>query len=106
MLTISKQPGADTRRLTESITAAVESLKAALPQDIRLNPAVYQQKEFIDVSIRNVIEALRDGGILVVVILFLFLLNFRTTFITLTAIPLSIVVTGLVFKRSVCRSTR
>ncbi|HWB08643.1 MAG TPA: efflux RND transporter permease subunit [Pirellulales bacterium] len=98
MLTISKQPGADTRRLTEQITAAVESLKASLPQDIRLNPAVYQQKEFIDISIRNVIEALRDGGILVVVILFLFLLNFRTTFITLTAIPLSIIVTGLVFK--------
>ncbi|HEX7376584.1 MAG TPA: efflux RND transporter permease subunit [Pirellulales bacterium] len=98
MLTISKQPGADTRRLTEDLTAAVESLKQSLPKDIRLNPNVYQQKEFIDVSIRNVIDALRDGGILVVVILFLFLLNFRTTFITLTAIPLSIVVTGLVFK--------
>lgn len=98
MLTISKQPGADTRRLTEDITKVVEGLKATLPQDIRLNPAVYQQKEFIDVSIRNVIEALRDGGVLVVVILLLFLLNFRTTFITLTAIPLSIVVTGLVFK--------
>ena len=98
MLTISKQPGADTRRLTEDITRAIENIKAALPQDIRLNPEVYQQKEFIDVSIRNVIDALRDGGILVVVILFLFLLNFRTTFITLTAIPLSIVVTGLVFK--------
>lgn len=98
MLTISKQPGADTRRLTEQITAAVESLQATLPKDIRLNANVYQQKEFIDVSIRNVIDALRDGGILVVVILFLFLLNVRTTFITLTAIPLSIVVTGLVFK--------
>lgn len=98
MLTVSKQPGADTRRLTDEITAALESLKASLPKDIHVNPAVYQQKEFIDVSIRNVIEALRDGGILVVVILFLFLLNFRTTFITLTAIPLSIVVTGLIFK--------
>ena len=74
------------------------SCKPSLPADIRINPNVYQQKEFIDLSIDNVIEALRDGGILVVIILFLFLLNFRTTFITLTAIPLSIVVTGLVFK--------
>ena len=69
-----------------------------MPPDIRLNPEVYQQKSFIELGIHNVIDALRDGGILVVIILFLFLLNFRTTFITLTAIPLSIVVTGLVFK--------
>lgn len=98
MLTISKQPGADTRALTEQITAAIEGLKPTLPADIRINTEVYQQKEFIDLSIDNVIEALNYGGILVVIILFLFLLNFRTTFITLTAIPLSIVVTGLVFK--------
>ncbi len=98
MLTISKQPGKDTRLLTEQITQALEELKASLPADIRVNPEVYQQKTFIELSIHNVIEALRDGSILVVVILFLFLLNFRTTFITLTAIPLSIVITGLVFK--------
>lgn len=98
MLTISKQPGSDTRLLTDNIIAALKALKPTLPADVRLNTEVYQQKEFIDLSIENVIEALRDGGILVVVILFLFLLNFRTTFITLTAIPLSIVVTGLVFK--------
>ncbi|MBX7165951.1 MAG: CusA/CzcA family heavy metal efflux RND transporter [Pirellulales bacterium] len=98
MLTIAKQPGADTRSLTTAITKALEELKPSLPADIRINPAVYQQKSFIDLSIHNVIEALRDGGILVVIILFIFLLNFRTTFITLTAIPLSIVVTGLVFK--------
>jgi len=98
MLTIAKQPGADTRLLTDQITAALEELKASLPPDIRINPAVYQQKAFIELGIHNVIEALRDGGILVVIILFVFLLNFRTTFITLTAIPLSIVVTGLVFK--------
>lgn len=98
MLTISKQPGADTRKLTEDITAALSGLQASLPKDIQLDPTVYQQKEFIDVSIQNVVDALRDGGILVVIILFLFLLNFRTTLITLTAIPLSIVVTGLVFK--------
>ena len=98
ILTVSKQPGADTRRLTEQVTAALESLKVSLPKDIRINPDVYQQKGFIELGIHNVIEALRDGGILVVIVLFLFLLNFRTTFITLTAIPLSILVTGLVFK--------
>jgi len=98
ILVIAKQPGADTRRLTDDVTRALEELRPSLPSDIRLNPGLYQQKTFIDLSIRNVVEALRDGGILVVVILFLFLLNFRTTFITLTAIPLSIVITGLVFK--------
>jgi HME family heavy-metal exporter len=98
ILVVSKQPGADTRRLTVDVTRALADLRASLPADIRLNPDLYQQKTFIDLSIRNVIEALRDGGILVVVVLFLFLLNFRTTFITLTAIPLSIVITGLVFK--------
>lgn len=98
VLTINKQPGADTRLLTEQITAALEELKPSLPPDIQLNPEVYQQRTFIDLSIHNVIEALSHGGILVVIILFLFLLNFRTTFITLTAIPLSIMVTALVFK--------
>ena len=98
MLVIAKQPGADTRRLTDDITTALEELRPSLPDDIRINPDLYQQKTFIDLSIRNVVEALRDGGVLVVLVLFLFLLNFRTTFITLTAIPLSIVITGLVFK--------
>ena len=98
MLTITKQPGKDTRLLTDQITEALNELKASLPTDIRINPEVYQQKMFIELGIHNVIEALRDGSILVVVILFLFLLNFRSTFITLTAIPLSIVATGLVFK--------
>jgi len=98
ILTISKQPGADTRKLTDEITKALADLKPSLPDDIRINPDVYQQRSFIDRGIHNVIEAMRDGGILVCIILFLFLLNLRTTFITLTAIPLSIVVTGLVFK--------
>jgi CzcA family heavy metal efflux pump len=97
ILTIAKQPGADTRKLTDKILEAINDLKPSLPKDIRVNTDVYQQRTFIDLSVDNVIEALRDGGILVVVILFLFLLNFRTTLITLTAIPLSIVVTGLVF---------
>ncbi len=97
VLTINKQPDADTRYVTDEITKALEELSASLPPDVHIYPKLYQQKVFIDLAIENVIEALRDGGILVVFILFLFLLNFRTTFITLTAIPLSIVVTGLVF---------
>jgi len=98
MLTITKQPGNDTRLLTDRITRALEELEGSLPRDIRVNPEVYQQKSFIELGIHNVMDALRDGSILVVIVLFLFLLNFRTTFITLTAIPLSIVTTGLVFK--------
>ncbi len=99
MLTIAKQPGADTRLMTDAMIAgASKSCKPSLagrhPHRCRSIPA--------DVSSTapstTCIEALRDGGILVVIILFLFLLNFRTTFITLTAIPLSIVITGLVFK--------
>ncbi len=98
VLTINKQPAADTRLVTEQITKALEELGASLPDDVHIYPELYQQKVFIDLAIENVAEALRDGGILVVIILFIFLLNFRTTFITLTAIPLSIVITGLVFK--------
>ncbi|MBL8851312.1 MAG: efflux RND transporter permease subunit [Planctomycetaceae bacterium] len=96
VLTINKQPGADTRAITDAVMAAVEELQPSLPKDVRIEP-VYSQKAFIDRAIHNVIEALRDGGILVLIILFLFLMNFRTTFISLTAIPLSLVMTTIVF---------
>jgi len=96
VLTINKQPGADTRRVTEDVQNAIDDLRASLPEDLRVEP-LYSQKAFIDRAIENVVEALRDGGILVVIILFLFLMNFRTTFITLTAIPLSILMTAIVF---------
>lgn len=96
VLTINKQPGADTREITDTILSAVEELRDSLPDDIHIAP-VYSQKSFIDRAIENVVEALRDGGLLVVVILFLFLMNLRTTFITLTAIPLSLVMTAAVF---------
>lgn len=98
ILTVNKQPGTDTRHLTELVTEALEELKPSLPPDICMAPQLYQQARFIDLAIANVEAALRDGGILVAIVLFVFLLNFRTTFITLTAIPLSIMVTALVFK--------
>ncbi len=97
ILTVTKQPEADTRRVTEQIGQALTELQASLPPDLRIEPALYQQKDFIDVAIGNVVQALRDASLLVVVVLFVFLLSFRTTFITLTAIPLSIVVTAVVF---------
>lgn len=97
IFTITKQPDADTRQVTHLVELAIADLAKNMPADIGLEKGVYQQKQFIDLAIENVIDALRDGGILVVIILFLFLLNFRTTFITLTAIPLSITITALVF---------
>ncbi len=96
VLTVNKQPGADTRAVTDSIVAALEELKPSLSPGVRIETA-YSQKSFIDRAIKNVEEALRDGVILVVIVLFLFLLNVRTTFITLTAIPLSLVMTALIF---------
>lgn len=96
VLTINKQPGADTRSVTNAIMQALDELKPTLPSGVQVMP-VYSQKTFIDRAIENVVEALRDGGILVVIILFLFLMNLRTTFITLTAIPLSLVMTAIVF---------
>lgn len=97
VLTVNKQPDADTRRVAQDVIQALKELKPSLPADIRIQPELYSQKSFIDRSIENVIDALVDGGILVVIILFLFLMNFRTTFITLTAIPLSIAITAIIF---------
>lgn len=97
LLTVLKQPQADTRAVTNKVTAALEEMQASLPSDVRILPKLYQQKAFIDLAIENIVEALLVGAALVVIILFLFLMNFRTTLITLTAIPLSIVITAMVF---------
>lgn len=98
ILTVEKQPSASTITLTKEIEKAVEELQAALPKDVVLNPHIFQQKNFIETAINNVLEALRDGFVLVIIILLLFLLNIRTTLITLTAIPLSIVLTAIIFQ--------
>ena len=97
VLTILKQPQGDTRLVTEKVTAALAEIQQSLPADVRIMPSLYQQKEFIDRAIDNVKEALLHGAVLVVIILFLFLLNVRTTLITLTAIPLSLVLTAMIF---------
>ena len=97
VLTIQKQPGTDTRRLSDSIQTAIGELKTAMPAGVQLE-VTYQQRDFIDASIGNVIDALRDGTLLVIVVLILFLMNARTTVITLVTIPVSIVITALVFR--------
>ena len=98
VITIVKQPHADTRHLTDQVKQALTEAEAALPADVVINTELFQLKSFIDRGIYYVEEALVIGAVLVVIVLFLFLLNLRTTFITLTAIPLSLVITTLVFR--------
>ncbi len=98
VFTTVKQPHIDTRKLTDNVAEAFREVEASLPADIVVNSELFRLKNFIDRGIFNVAEALVIGAVLVVIVLFLFLLNFRTTFITLTAIPLSLVLTTLVFR--------
>ena len=98
ILSIEKQPTASTVTLTNDILEAIRDMQTTLPKDVKIHTDVFQQKGFIVNSLANVEAALRDGFILVIIILFLFLLNFRTTIITLTAIPLSLIITAIVFK--------
>ena len=98
VFTIVKQPHVDTRKLTDDIAKALAEVESSLPADIVINSNLFRLRNFIDRGVFNVAEALVIGAVLVVIVLFLFLLNFRTTFITLTAIPLSLVITTLVFR--------
>ena len=96
VITIQKKPSSDTRKLTDEIKQAIKELQASMPAGMNI-ATTYEQREFIDRSVHNVIEAVRDAAILVVIVLFIFLFNLRTTFITLTAIPLSILTTTYIF---------
>lgn len=97
IMSVTKAPGFDTRSLTERIALALEEVKPALPPGVE-TVLLFQQKNFIDHAIGNLVEAIRDGAIMVTVVLFLFLLNLRTTAITLMAIPMSFALTVLTFQ--------
>ncbi|MDB6079921.1 MAG: CusA/CzcA family heavy metal efflux transporter [Akkermansiaceae bacterium] len=97
IMSITKSPGFDTSKLTEEVKTALDGLKATLPPGIE-TVLLFQQKDFIDHAIDNLKEAIRDGAIMVTLVIFIFLLNFRTTFITLMAMPLSFAITLLTFK--------
>ena len=98
ILSVQKQPAADSVRLTREVERALGDLSKGLPPGVEAPQFLFKQADFIEHSVTNVEEALRDGALLVAVILFLFLLNVRTTLISLTAIPLSLLVTALVFR--------
>jgi CzcA family heavy metal efflux pump len=96
VLNVRKSPGFDTIDLTRKVEQAMEELETALPEGAEM-VVLYRQSDFINLAIGNLEEALRDGAIMVAIILFLFLFNIRVTAITLTAIPLSLGITVLVF---------
>jgi len=98
VLSVQKQPGANTLDLTQRIEAELAEIQRTLPEGMTLHADLFRQSTFIQVAIGNVLEALRDGAILVVVILFLFLADVRATSISILAIPLSLVVAILTMK--------
>lgn len=98
LLTVTKQPNTSTLDLTEALDSAVAGLKGALPADVKVNTQLYRQQDFIDSSISNIKKSLVEGGIFVVLVLFIFLMNGRTTLISLVTIPISLLVTLLVLK--------
>jgi len=98
LLVVAKQPEANTLRLTDEILAALDQLRPSLPADVVLHTEIFRQADFISVAVDNVVAALRDGAILVTIVLFLFLLNLRTTLISVLAIPLSLVVAFLAMR--------
>ena len=98
MLVISKQPDANTLELTQNTEDVLTELTPLLPLDVKLHTDIFKQSDFIEVAVNNVMDALRDGAILVIIVMMLFLVNFRTTIISITAIPLSLIVSILVLK--------
>ena len=89
VLVVNKQPQADTPTVTRAVEAAMEEIKASLPKDVKVN-VTFRQENFIEASLKNVEDALRDGIIIVSVVLILFLMNWRTVIISLSALPLSL----------------
>ena len=98
IISVSKQPNANTLEVTRRIEENLSILKETLPPDVKLDTKIFRQADFIETSVNNVQKALIEGGIFVIIILFLFLGSFRTTIISLLAIPLSLLGSILVMK--------
>lgn len=98
LLTITKQPNTNTLELTEKIDKTLEELAKNLPQDVSMDTQIFRQSRFIDSSISNIQKSLIEGGVFVVIVLFIFLMNTRTTIISLVTIPLSLLTSILILK--------
>jgi CzcA family heavy metal efflux pump len=98
VMTVAKQPGINTLVLTEEIDAALVEISKTLPAGININTKIFRQADFIQASISNIQKALIEGSIFVVIVMFLFLMNFRTTIISLIAIPISLIASIITLK--------
>jgi len=98
IMTVLKQPNTNTLNLSDDIDQSLEILSTYLSEDVELNAQIFRQADFIDTAISNVVKVLLEGGIFVSIILFLFLLNIRTTIISLTAIPISLLLSLIILE--------
>lgn len=98
LLTVTKQPAIGTIGLTEKIDNELETLKQTLPADVTLSTNIFRQSEFIANSVSNLQESLLEGALMVVIVLFFFLMNVRTTLISLVALPMSIIITVIIMR--------
>lgn len=96
LVTVTKQPSTNTLELTDKLDASVAELQKTLPEDVKISTDIFRQSRFINSSINNIQKALFEGSIFVIVVLFFFLMNFRTTIISLVALPLSLLMAILV----------
>lgn len=98
ILTISKQPDVNTLELTERLDAAIEDLSGSLPENVEIKSHIFRQANFIEASVSNLNETLLEGAFFVIIVLFIFLMNWRTTVISLLAIPISLLVSIIVLR--------
>ncbi|MCU4190056.1 efflux RND transporter permease subunit [Flavobacterium sp. HXWNR29] len=98
IMTVMKQPSTNTLELTETIDASIADIQKNLPKDVQINTKIFRQADFINASISNIQKTLLEGTAFVIIILFLFLMNWRATFISLLAIPISLIVAILTLK--------
>lgn len=98
LMTVTKQPNTNSLELTENLDKTLDEIRESLPSDIHVSTDIFRQSRFIESSIDNIQKSLIEGAIFVIIILFVFLMNFRTTVISLIALPLSLLVAVLVFE--------
>ncbi len=98
LMTVTKQPSTNSLELTENLDRAIDEIRQMLPPDIHISTDIFRQARFIEGSIDNIRSSLIEGAVFVIIVLFVFLMNFRTTVISLVALPLSLLVSVLVLK--------